>query len=247
MGMIDSADHQAWRLRVASAVVERRPPDDDLAAHLASCAACTDEWRRASAASARLIAASRALPLDAEPPARLRERLRAELAAAGRETGATAVDGRPPREPEPRLRRWAPRLAWALSGALVASVVGLLIAAGTTREDSSPPPVTLTLVGTQLAPELTGTAELHPYADGTVHVTVAMTGMPASAPGEFYEVWLVGPSGRVSAGSFRCDGSPVRYDLMTAADLAVYPRIGITREPADGDPRPSDQRVATST
>ncbi len=62
-----------------------------------------------------------------------------------------------------------------------------------------------------------------------------------------YELWFVGDGGRVSAGTFRSDGTPLAQAFTTAADFATYPRVGITLEPDDGDPAASDQRVAGSS
>jgi anti-sigma-K factor RskA len=57
-------------------------------------------------------------------------------------------------------------------------------------------------------------------------------------PDGLYELWFVGPEGRVSAGTFHPDDSgrgTVR--LVAAADPAKYPRLSVTLEPADGNPR----------
>jgi anti-sigma-K factor RskA len=57
-------------------------------------------------------------------------------------------------------------------------------------------------------------------------------------PDGLYELWFVGPQGRVSAGTFHPDDSgrgTVR--LVAAADPARYPRLTVTLEPADGNPR----------
>ncbi len=72
--MTGSTEHGLWREQVAGAIIERHPPDPALATHLAGCAECTDTWRQLSGASARLIAAARTFPLEAEPPTRLRDR-----------------------------------------------------------------------------------------------------------------------------------------------------------------------------
>ena len=57
-------------------------------------------------------------------------------------------------------------------------------------------------------------------------------------PDGLYELWFVGPRGRVSAGTFHPDENgrgTVR--LLAAADPKQYPRLSVTLEPADGDPR----------
>lgn len=239
--MADRSEHLDWRARLATAVVDRRPPEPDLAEHLAGCAMCTDEWRRLSGASARLISTARTLPLDAQPPAYLRQRV---LAAVG-EGRVVSADrpqlGRPRRAIE-RFEHWRGRLAWGGIGALVGATAVVIALAGI--QPGRVPGLTLT--GSSLAPAASGTAEIGKLADGTVSVTLAMSGLPASGPSDFYELWFVGDQGRISAGTFRADGSPQRLTFLTAADLARYPRIGITREPDDGNPAASDARVAGS-
>lgn len=62
--------------------------------------------------------------------------------------------------------------------------------------------------------------------------------------GRYYEVWFVGPGdsraepNRISAGTFHPDEKG-RSDvqLKAAADAKLYPRMEVTAEPGDGDPR----------
>jgi len=247
--MSDPREHRRWRVEAAASVMDRRPPTPELGAHLASCPECTDTWRRLGGASARLIAAARLLPLDAEPPPGLRNRV-----LGPRQAAHPDADTAPERGPQPALppahalvpeapSPWFRRITWAGAGAVVgAAAVLALLTFGTPR----PVPDRLELTGSALAPSASGSALLQPLGDGSIRVELAISGLPASGVDEFYELWLVGDSGRVSAGTFRSDGSTVNGTFMTAADRAVYPRIGITLEPDDGDPRASDQRVAGS-
>jgi anti-sigma-K factor RskA len=65
-------------------------------------------------------------------------------------------------------------------------------------------------------------------------------------PDGLYELWFVGRGGRVSAGTFHPDDSgrgTVR--LVGAADAAKFPRITVTLEPADGNPRRQGPTVLT--
>ncbi|MDP2350862.1 MAG: anti-sigma factor, partial [Chloroflexota bacterium] len=107
-------------------------------------------------------------------------------------------------------------------------------------------PDRIAVSGSALAPAASGSVLLERLPAGSVRVELAMSGLPRSDAGHYYELWLVGEGGRVSAGTFRSDGSPIAQTFTTAADLATYPRIGITLEPDDGDPAASDQRVAGS-
>ncbi len=244
--MTGSAEHGVWREQVAGAIIERRPPDPVLAAHLAGCAECTDAWRQLSGASARLIAAARTLPLEADPPPQLRDRVLAARRRAEAGTAPHAIPAPPPGIPArgPSASGWFGRIAWGGGGALVgAAAVLALVVIGSPRVA----PERIALAGSALAPAASGLVVLERLPSGSVRVELAMSGLPRSDAGHFYELWLVGDGGRVSAGTFRSDGSPIAQTFTTAADLATYPRIGITLELDDGDPAASDQRVAGST
>lgn len=251
--MTGSTEHGLWREQVAAAIIERRPPDPALAAHLAGCAECADAWRQLSGASARLIAAARTLPLEADPPTRLRDRVLAARQRAGRqhaeaETGAQPYPDHAPSPPagarRPWGRGWFGRIAWGGGGALVgAAAVFVLVVFGSSRVT----PEVIPLSGSALAPAASGSVLLERQPDGSVRVELAIAGLARSDTGHFYELWFVGDRGRVSAGTFRSDGSPVASTFTTAADLRTYPRIGITLEVDDGNPAASDQRVAGST
>lgn len=248
--MTGSTEHGVWREQVAGAIIERRPPDPTVAAHLAECAECTDAWRQLSGASARLIAAARTLPLEADPPAQLRDRVlaarrRAETSILPHAVQPPVVDALPPVVPARGRsgRGWFGRIAWGSGGALVgAAAVFVLVVIGSPRVA----PDQIPLSGSILAPAASGSVLLERLPDGTVQVELAMSGLPRSDADHFYELWFVGDLGRVSAGTFRSDGSPIARAFTTAADLDAYPRIGITLEPDDGNPAASDQRVAGS-
>ncbi len=69
--------------------------------------------------------------------------------------------------------------------------------------------------------------------------------LPILPKGQFYELWFVGPGdipgspNRISAGTFHPDeDGRSDVDLTAAVNPALYPRIGITAEPKDGDPSP---------
>ena len=256
--MTGATEHGLWREQVAGAIIERRPPEPALATHLAGCAECNDTWRQLSGASARLIAAARTLPLEADPPTQLRDRVLAARRGAETSTestmmpplaatatsAATATATFAATERGVTGRGWFGRIAWGGAGALVgAAAVLVLVTIGGPRVV----PERIALSGSVLAPGASGLVLLEPLPEGGVRVELAMSGLPRSDAGHFYELWLVGDGGRVSAGTFRSDGSPVARMFMTAADLASYPRIGITLEPDDGDPAASDQRVAGSS
>jgi anti-sigma-K factor RskA len=71
-------------------------------------------------------------------------------------------------------------------------------------------------------------------------VTIEIERLRDPRPDGLYELWFVAPDGRrrVSGGTFHPDDAgrgTVR--LVAAADPARFPRITVTLEPADGNPR----------
>ena len=78
-------------------------------------------------------------------------------------------------------------------------------------------------------------------------VTIDIERLRDPRPDGLYELWFVGPEGRVSAGTFHPDDTgrgTVR--LVGAADARRYPRITVTLEPADGNPRRQGPTVLTA-
>jgi len=144
----------------------------------------------------------------------------------------------------PRRRPRRARRRLALAGALAVVLAVGLVAGAQLAQDG--PEGTL-----ELEAKLRG-------ADGAVATaTVRETGigrviefrtdeLPILPKGEYYELWFVGPGdrpsdpNRISAGTFHPDErgrSRVRF--AAAVDPARYPRLAVTAEPGDGDPRPN--------
>ena len=82
-------------------------------------------------------------------------------------------------------------------------------------------------------------------------IEMEVDGLAPPPAGSFFECWLVAAEGdsvdrpnRVSVGTFTVDGdghATVRWDFT--ADVAKFPRMGITVEPDDGNPVHTTQRV----
>ena len=79
--------------------------------------------------------------------------------------------------------------------------------------------------------------------DGGRKVELAVSGLPANPPGTYYECWFVGPGdteeqpNRVSAGTFTVDAAGnATVTMISAADPARFPKMGVTLEPDDGNP-----------
>jgi anti-sigma-K factor RskA len=81
-------------------------------------------------------------------------------------------------------------------------------------------------------------------------VTIDIERLRDPRPDGLYELWFVAPGNdrrRVSAGTFHPDASgrgTVR--LVGAADPKKFPRISVTLEPADGNPRRQGPTVLTA-
>lgn len=201
--------------------------------HLQTCAHCQQEL-------ASLRATVGLLPyglVEAEPPADLRARI-IDAAKTGRPL--------PARESMPAARErlagwsWLRRFAPALMA--LTFVIGLLLG----RTLPAAP-------GTQTQPEgqvvtLSGQAS----GSGTVlvandhsYVRLTISGLPQPAPGQVYQLWLLGRSAPISAGTFsaKADGSGT-FELNGLAWSPEYNGIAITIEPIGGNPAPTSDIVA---
>jgi Anti-sigma-K factor rskA, C-terminal len=160
----------------------------------------------------------------AEVPPDLRARTLAEA------TGSPAIPVRPASRPT-RFGGHR-RLLLVAAAALVALGVagGLRLAlAG----DSEPAGVEVALAGTENLPGAAATVEPRDEPAG-VSVTLDVAGIPPAPDGSFYEVWLVGDSGKVSAGTFHRRGDEDEITLWLGVDPADYDAITVTRQPSAG-------------
>lgn len=168
----------------------------------------------------------------AEVPAGLRERT---LAAATR-ADDDAVGAGPELGPAPRTGRPA-RSAWRSRLLLAAAAVvllGLLVVGGLrVGRNTTPGGTEVALTGTEGMPGATATAELRKEPAG-VSVQFEVGGLPPAPDGSFYEVWLVGKTGKVSAGTFHRRGPQDRIKLWLGVDPDGYDAITVTRQPTAG-------------
>ena len=203
-----------------------------IAAHLHSCPRCQQEVASLRTAAGLL---PYTLPESMPPPA-LRDRI---MQAA--KTGQPA----PPRADPQRVHQkpwrpgWLRRLAPAL--AALTFVVGLLLgrvwpAAGPPL-DTRPEGQTVTLTG-----QGSGTVLV---ANNHSYVRVAVDGLPRLEPGKVYQLWLLGRSAPISAGTFAGtpDGSG-QFELNGLAWSPEYTGIAITIEPVGGNAAPTSDIVA---
>ena len=152
----------------------------------------------------------------------------------------------PQRARAPRARgrfawpSWRQAGAWpALAGGLAAVAIGLLTWNLVTGADDPSRGRSLTVQTTAAVPNAQGVARVLP--DGTALVRVS--GLPRVPPGTGYELWVIGPTGPVSAGFL---GLKANGDLVaTAEQLDGATALAITPERVDNTTAPTSTPIAT--
>lgn len=239
------------------------PVDPSAETHLAVCERCADEVTELE----RAVTAGRATGPDdvlVAPPARVWAAIESELGlstATPLPTTARAVDADPSEEAavppgtsasEPvvatvlplRRRRTS---AWIASAAAAGVVVGGLGGAWVAgRGDAEPAPAIVAQADLEALPgwDAVGTAEIEEDADGrrVLVLSVDESGGAGDTDG-LREVWLLKEdvSGLVSLGLL--DGTEGRFLVPAGVDLAEYPVVDVSREPADGNPAHSGDSI----
>lgn len=212
-------------------------------AHLAECPDCRRDLVELAAMPELLVNAAPAVDV----PADLMARTFAAIDAA-------AALPEPAPVPAARRRRRTVELRKAVAAA--AAVVVLGAGAAVVRETARPGPATAQVV------ELTAPGGGAARAVARVRATATggfiemdVTGLAPPPPGSFFECWLVAAEGdsvdrprRISVGTFTVDGggnARVAWDFT--ADVAKFSRMGVTVEPADGNPVHTTERVLAGT
>ncbi len=202
-------------------------------AHLAACPECRQELAELEGLPAML---ERATPPVELPPG-LRERTFAAVDRAAAEAESEAAAQAGARTARPGARR---SLRWlAVAAAAVVILVGGL---ATGIRLFGPGPGTNFALAAPNGGPASGHARVHRIRAGLV-VDLTVKHLPPADAGHVYECWFVGPGdtlqnqNRISAGTFTVgpDGS-ASVHMVTAADLARFPKMGITLEPNDGIP-----------
>lgn len=236
------------RLEFHSYLMGELPPPaaQEVRRHVDECDPCRRELDHVAAAHRLLVDA----PLEHLPGPRLEEEVFAlvELDRVGSLASEVPLAAEPPDDLEraaleragvvaPRRSRATTMLVPALGVATV--VLGVLginwrSEADRMREDLGPVGQTMELVrlqGDSVPPE---DAELVSYGDAGYRVE--MDGAIQAAPdGYYYELWMVGASGRVSCGTFVSGDEDTVHHFPVGVDPADYPYLQITLEPEDGD------------
>jgi hypothetical protein len=182
-------------------------------------------------------------PALVDPPPDLRSRV---LAIPHGSAAEPAAAGPAPPSPVEAARREAwrwRRLSGRLLGAATAAVAAaaLVLAFALTRDSGFHATRSLELWGT---PHAGGSFRIGTGGGPNVPVELHVWGLPKPAQG-YYETWLGKPGDRYSLGKFTVarDGSATVELYMPRGTERGYRWIWITREPRDGDPRPSKTTV----
>lgn len=213
--------------------------------HAARCQECTREVAGLREATARLAAAA-----AAQPPAALKETVRAETARtrqlppASRDSHATG---------RARTRFGARRLALALGGAAAVAAVTVWVTASP-GPSAGQPAASLEIATVLTAPDAVKlTAQVRTGGTATIVMSrhdgmlvFAAAGLRQLPAAQHYELWLIGsgrdrPAGRLPAPSHGMTGPVV------AAGLRSGDRLGLTVESVTGTRRPTTPMILELT
>jgi anti-sigma-K factor RskA len=190
----------------------------ELEGHLEECSGCRDELVRARQTHDLL----RELAAGGPPP-ELKDRV---LARARGEIPTRSRSG---------WRLWVPAAAL-----LVIAVLGAGLLWTITKDSSEGIPLAATAPTSESGGELSGEVE-----GGNLQIQLVVWDLPELRKGEYYELWYAKEDGgRISCGTFRAQPeSQTTVNLTAPASAVSYPEIEVTREPDDGDPGSSGEKV----
>jgi hypothetical protein len=175
--------------------------------------------------------------LGAAAPSAARPEVEAEAAAGrGVDGDSGPAGGREAGPADELAARRARRRGWQRPAALVAAaavaVVGISVAA-LQMGDDEPAGVDVALAGTEVEPGASATMNLREEPSG-IAVTLELEGLPPAPEGTFYEAWLLGESGKVSAGTFHVREGQDDITLWLGVDTEGYDALSVTRQPIEG-------------
>lgn len=190
----------------------------ELEHHLEGCSGCRSELARARQSHDLL----RELAAGGPPP-ELRDRVLAR------------VRGEVPASSRGRWRIWVPAAAL-----LVVAVLGAGLLWTITEDSSEGIPLTATVPASEGGGEVRGEVE-----GGNLQIELVVWGLPELRKDEYYEMWYAREGGgRISCGTFRAQpGGRTTVNLTAPVGARSYPEIEVTREPDDGDPGSSGEKV----
>ena len=161
-----------------------------------------------------------------EPPSDLGDRIAEEIAPSGTRSVA----------------RWLGYVAAAL--VLVLGTVGVM---NLISEDIPPAVASVTMIGTDLAPDAHGTAQLIPTPNGWA-IAFDAVGLEPAAAGTFYQAWVSNGREGAAVGSFHMRGDePTPIALWSGFDLREYRTINVAIQTEGAGPESSGVLVMTGT
>jgi anti-sigma-K factor RskA len=192
--------------------------EHELERHLEECSRCRGELARARQIHDLL----RELAAGGPSP-ELKDRV---LAQVGGGTPARSRGG---------WRLWVPAAAL-----LVVALLGAGLLWTITRDSSEGIPLTATVPASDGGGEISGEV-----VGGNLQIELAVWDLPELRKDEYYELWYAKKGGgRISCGTFRAQqGDQTTVNLTAPASAVSYPEIEVTREPDDGDPSSSGDKV----
>jgi anti-sigma-K factor RskA len=190
----------------------------ELERHLEGCSGCRGELARARQTHDLL----RELAAGGPPP-----ELKARVLARAR--------GENPATSRGRWRLWVPAAAL-----LAIAVLGAGLLWALTEDSSEGIPLTATAPASEGGGEVSGEVD-----GGNLQIELVVWGLPELRKDEYYELWYAQEDrGRISCGTFRAQqGGQTIVNLTAPASAVSYPEIEVTREPDDGDPGSSGEKV----
>jgi len=190
----------------------------ELEVHLEECSRCRGELARARQTHdlLRELAAS-------GPPPELKDRV---LARARGEIPARSRGG---------WRFWVPAAALLIIAVFGAGFLWMI-----TKDSPEGIPLAATAPTSEGGGELSGEVQ-----EGNLQIELVVWGLPELRKGEYYELWYSKEDGgRISCGTFRArPESQTTVNLTAPASAVSYPEIEVTREPDNGDPGSSGEKV----
>jgi anti-sigma-K factor RskA len=190
----------------------------ELEGHLEECSGCRDELARARKAH-DLLRELAAGGLSPELKERVLARARGEIPARSR--GGWRI--------------WVPAAALLAIAFLCAGLLWTI-----TKDSSKGIPLAATAPSSEGGGEVSGEVE-----GGNLQIELVVWGLPELQKDEYYELWYAKEDGgRISCGTFRAQqAGKTTVNLTAPANAVSYPQIEVTREPDDGDPGSSGEKV----
>ncbi|WP_062298997.1 anti-sigma factor [Demequina maris] len=216
------------------------PVDASDAAHVASCERCAHEVAELRDLQATLVDAGAAGPLVAPPDgvwAAIDAQVASEAEAAPGSVVPLTAGRRPRRVRDGTFAGWVVGAAAAVG--VVIGGVGVALAL---RDGGPQQQLVAEAALADLATEAdAGTARVERRDDGT-EVLVVDTAYAPADDGSL-EVWLIDPEvvGMVSLGFLT--GDHAEFEIPAGYDVASFPIVDISVEPADGDPTHSGDSI----